>query len=420
MDEQNKLPGGTQKKVAYVLTALFLAVIFGFGIYGIASNPTAILNSVKYYKAKSYLDDPEDTSFFPMTSARIASLENRLGKNLPFDDELIILNASFQYALGKNMTVQGSEQMLRLSNGQIYNISQTESLAEQAEEIVDLYEALDGEIPFFFCYMHMGFFNGGLELPEGYAAIDTADEIAEELLEIIEAAGIETLDNRTFFEGMGLTNDDLEFKTDRHWNARATLIASSIFAEKINEMTGAELDLSKLDMDQFEETVYEDLLFSDYGIQVGRINADPDDVPIYVPTYETDITRHSIDEDGIVSDATGPFEESVIRQDTLIRGEDGTNAVAHSAYGITDGLDVLVNNSDDCEDITILVLRDSFAEPICSYLSLVAKNVVSSDLRYSDKTGMELIEEYDPDIVIVAFCRQMMERHLYDFGLEDS
>ena len=111
-NKEQKKTSRAQRVTAGVLTVLFLAVVCGFGLYGVLEDPMGVINSVRFHKAKAYLQDPEDTGFFPMTQARIASLENRLGKNLPMKDELSVVNASFQYALGKDMVVQGAEQLL--------------------------------------------------------------------------------------------------------------------------------------------------------------------------------------------------------------------------------------------------------------------------------------------------------------------
>ena len=409
--------GRVQRAVAGVLTVLFLATVCGFGAYGVLKDPKGVINSVRFHKAKTYLANEEDTSFFPMTQARIASLENRLGKNLPMKDELSVVNASFQYALGKDMVVEGAEQMIRLDNGQLYYITTRESLAEEAQDIVDLYNYIDGEIPFLFSFVHPGFFNGGTQLPEGYAEVDTSDELADEVLSIIRGAGIEALDSRTFFEGTGLTNDELMLKTDKHWTTLAALLATQIYAEEINRVAGTELDVSKLQLDQFNTEVHEDLFFGDFGRLIGIENSAPEDIIIYTPKYETNFHRHSEHRTGDIEDECGDYYNSIIRDHTLERPAEGLNETAYTAYGLIEAFEMVENLSGDCDDATILVLRDSYSEPICSFLSLVAENVISADLRYCEKTAVELIEEYRPDAIVVSYSRLMFEDHTYKLGL---
>lgn len=406
-----------QRVVACVITVIFLACVAGFGLYGILSDPSGIYNSVRFHKAKAYLADPEDVSFFPMTQARIASLENRLGKNLPLHDELSILNASFQYGIGRDMVVEGSENMIRLENGQLYYITTRDSLAEEAQDVVDLYNHIDGEIPFLYSFVNPGFFNGGLQLPDGYDDVDTSAELADEILATIRAAGIDTLDSRTFFEGTGLTNEELMLKTDKHWTTLAALLATEIYAEEINRLTGANLDISRIQPDQFNTEVYEDLFFGDFGEMVGLHNSQLEDITIYTPKYDTSMTRHSEHRTGDIEDETGSFSEAVVRRFKLEKDAGDYSTGAYTAYGLIEAYDEIINHGD-CEDMTILVLRDSFSAPICSFLSLMAERVVSADLRYCEKSAVELIEEVQPDIVIVSYSRLMFEDHTYNFGLE--
>lgn len=419
MNEQKNVPKSTraQRIIAAILTVAFLATLAVFGIYGLVTRPRTLVNSLKYHRAKNYLADPDDTSFFSMMSARIASLQNALGKALPLEDELGVVNASFQFALGKSLTVQGSEQMIRLDNGQLYYLTQRKSLAPKAEEIVRLYQSLSGEIPFLFSYVHPGFFNGGTQLPAGYDAIDTSDELADEVLSIIRGAGIEALDSRTFFEGTGLTNDELELKTDKHWTSRAALLAAPIYAKKINALTGANLDVDRLQIDQFDAEFHPQMFLGDFGHQIGRINSVLDDITLFLPKYPTDITRHSEHRTGDIEDVTGPFDQSVLRRERMELDEGDVSTTAYTAYGLIEAFETLTNNGD-CEDITILVLRDSYSEPICSFLSLAARHVISADLRYCDRSAVELIDEYQPDIVVVSFSRLLLDTNDYDLGVD--
>ena len=418
MDNRSQQPqySRVQQIVAAVLTVLFLVSVVGFGAYGILKNPKQVLNSVRFHKAKSFLRDPEDTSFFPMTQARIASLEYRLGKNLPFHDEMSVINASFQYALGKNMVVEGSEQMIRLDNNQLYYLTTRQSLADEAQDIVDLYNYIDGEIPFLYSFVHPGFFNGGMQLPAGYDTMDRSDELADEVLAVIRSAGIETLDSRTFFEETGLTNEELMLKTDKHWTTLAAILATQIYAEEINRISGANLDVSRIQLDQFDTEVHEDLFFGDFGRLIGLHNSQLEDITIYTPRYETSLTRHSEHRTGDIEDETGDFYQAIVRDHTLERDENGYNETAYTAYGLIEAFETIENHGE-CEDMTILVLRDSYSEPICSFLSLLVKNVISADLRYCEKTAVELIDEYQPDMVIVSYSRLMFEDHTYRLGL---
>ena len=407
-----------QRIVASVLTVAFIPLIFAFGIYGLVSNPEELVDSLRYSHARSYLaSDEEGTKFFPMLKARIQSLENTLGETVPLSSELGYLNASFQYALGKRMVTQGDQMLLSLPDGQIYNMTTRQSLAAEAEEVVGFYEQLDGSVPFLFAYINPQFYTGSIEMPAGYDVIDTGDELADQVLGIVRDAGIPALDSRDFFADSGYTDNDLYLKTDMHWTTLAALLATRIYAEQIEQMTGVALDTSKIDLDQFETVVYPDLFLGEYGQQLGECNTGLDDITFYLPTYETDFVRDSIEEDGTPEHAEGDFSEAVVKWDALDNEPDGTNIRGYVGYGLVEGLEEITNRTGDCADLTLLIFRDSYTAPIGSFLSLMVKNVVMVDMRKMDGiSAMELVEQYDPDMVIFSYSRQMFEDHRYDLG----
>ena len=386
----------TQRIVAAVLTIAFIPVIFGFGLYGLLSDTDELYNSLLYSHARSFLaSDEEGKKFFPMLQARIQSLQSYLGDSIPFKDELGYLNASMQYAIGKNMVSQGAEQLISLPGGQIYALTTRDSLADETREIVDFYNELDGRVPFLFAYINPQFYDGGMTLPEEYAAVDTGDELADEVLGIIRDAGIPALDSREFFAGCGYTDNDLNLKTDMHWTTLAALLATPIYVEEINRLSGAHLDASRIALDQFDTQLYPNLFLGEYGQQVGERNSGLDDITLYLPKYETNLVRHS-----------------VIKWDAFDNEPDGTNIRGYVAYGLIEQIEE-ITNLGDCEDMTLLIFRDSYTAPIGSFLSLLVKNVIMVDMRGVEKSAMELVDEYNPDMIVFSYSRQMLEDHHY-------
>ena len=402
-----------QRIVATALTIVFLPVIFGFGVYGLLSDTEELGKSLLYSHARKYLATEEDgTRFFPMLQARIQSLQNYLGDSIPLKDELGYLNASLQYAVGKNMVVQGAEQLVSLPGGQIYALTTRQSLADETQEIVDFYHELDGRVPFLFAYINPQFYDGSITLPEKYAAVDTSDELADEVLGIVRDAGIPALDSRTFFADCGYTDNDLILKTDMHWTTLAALLATPIYVDEINRLSGAHLDASRIALDQFDTQFYPNLFLGEYGQQVGERNSGLDDITLYLPKYETNLVRHSVNRDGSTEDASGPFAESVIKWDAFDTEPDGSNIRGYVAYGLIEQIEE-ITNLGDCEDMTLLIFRDSYTAPIGSFLSLLVKNVIMVDMRGVEKSAMELVDEYNPDMIVFSYSRQMLEDHHY-------
>ena len=143
-------PSRLTRVIAAVLTALFIPAIFAGGVYGLATSWDDVLHSLRFSKSRSYLENPDDTSFFAMTKARIQSLQAALGESVALKDQMGHINASFQYALKKEQVVAGSWQLLKLPGGQLYALSQRETLADEAQEAADFYEQVKDRTPFLF------------------------------------------------------------------------------------------------------------------------------------------------------------------------------------------------------------------------------------------------------------------------------
>ena len=177
-------------------------------------------------------------------------------------------------------------------------------------------------------------------------------------------------------------------------------------------MTGVELPSERLDIDQFETELHENLFLGKYGQRVGTRNIDPDDITVYWPKYDTNISRYT-NYLGRVTELEGPFKESVIRWNYLKRGSGGYNIQAYFDYGLTENHDIYTN--PDGADCTVLLLKDSYSASIGAFLSLVCDNVIGMDMRRTGTSFEQLVEKYEPDVVVVAYSMQMLRDDAYDF-----
>lgn len=413
---KNDSPNRLTRVIAGILTALFIPVIFAGGIYGLVTHWDDIVQSVRFSKSRGYLEDPDDVSFFSMTKARIQSLQTALGDSVALKDELGHINASFQYALGKELAVAGSWQLLKLPGDQLYALSQRETLADEAQEVADFYIQVKDRAPFLFAYVNPQFYDGSVTLPEGYRPLDTSDALADEVLQIVRDAGATVLDSREFLGAFGLSDDEAFYKTDMHWTARAALRTAQYYAEQINDLTGAHLDASRLDESQMNIETYEDLFLGEYGQHVGAANSGLDDIVVFTPKYETDLSRTTTEKNWTTTEASGSFDEAVLKREKLEPDANGISLRAYADYGLVEKLEVIENHGD-CEDMTILIFRDSYTAPVGSFLSLLAKKVVMVDMRGWDRTAESFVDEYNPDVILFAYSCQMFEDHGYDLGV---
>ena len=405
-------PGKLQLRIDIILTVLFLAVIFFMGAMTLLTDFHGIyVAATDQNKLAAYVDDIDDCSAWDYFAARIRSVDNYLAGNVYGATKLGYVNSSFQYALGKRMINTGSSQMLTLNSGHLYDIQNYVSMEGAVQNIQDMRVAA-GEIPFLFVYEHPTIYSPD-QLPAGYDVLDYSDEIAAEIVSRMSETDIPMLDSREVLTASGLDLSEYLMYTDQHWATRASLIMAQRIAQELSGMTGIDLHAKRLDISRFNTETFPKLFLGKYGQRIGTGNIDPDDITIYWPKYDTNIRRYT-NYLGDITEIEGCFYDSVIRWKYLQPDEGKTwNIKAYFDYGLTENHDIYTN--PDGAPCTILLLKDSYSASIGSFLSLVAENVVAVDLRRSELTLQEWIEQCKPDAVVVAYSMQMLRDDAYEF-----
>ncbi len=403
-----------QLRIDILLTVIFLAAVFFMGVMTIATDFEGIYKAaVSKTRLTGYLGKPwEDTGAWDRLEARIRSVDDYLAGNVYMAEELGYMNSSFQYAIGKDMINTGASQMLTTTSGHLFDLQNYVPMDNAAQDISDMRAMVPEEVPFLFVYEHPTIYSDA-QIPAGYDVLDYSEEIAAEITEKIGALDIPMMDSREILKNSGLEMEEYLMYTDQHWATRASLVMAQEIAAELSSMTGIDLMPEKLDISRFETETYEKLFLGKYGQRIGTGNIDPDDITIYWPRYETNITR-TTNYLGEMTEVTGPFRDSVIRWKYLHPDEGKTyNIKAYFDYGLTENYDFYKN--PDGAPCTILILKDSYSASIASFLSLVAEDVIAVDLRRSDKTLEEWVKEYNPDAVVVAYSMQMLRDDAYEF-----
>ena len=400
------------RATAAVLTVAFLGFIFtAFGAM-LLTHGRDILKSVQMTEdMKSTL--PEHPTRLDRLAARINGFTAGIADAMWLKTEMGYANSAFQYALGKRMINTGSQNMLTLTTGHLYDLSPYRSLKSGAENIVALRDEQLQNIPFLFVYEHPTLYDPAM-MPQGYAVLDHAGEMADEAIEVLRTGGIEVLDSRDVLPNSGHALNDLLMVTDQHWSTLAAITMGQAIAEKLNAMAGTTLDPSLLDLENLNTLRHEKLFMGKYGQRVGTAFVAPDDIVEYWPKADVTIHRHTL-RTTTEEDITAPFREAVTRADRL-QPDPGKswNTLAYTYYGQVEAYSIFENPA--APDCTILLLKDSYSAPIGTFMSLLARNVVCVDLRRDVEPLERWLEKYQPDAVVMAYSLQMLRDDNYEFN----
>ncbi|MBR2798176.1 MAG: hypothetical protein IKE17_10595 [Clostridia bacterium] len=396
---------------AAVLTVAFLGFIFVAFFSMVIGNREDLAHSVRMTpELKKSL--PAHPSRLDRLSARINGFTSGIAGIMWHKDELGYINSAFQYGLGKKVINTGSQNMITLNDGHLYDLSNYKSLTENALEIAALRNTTLAGIPFLFTYEHPTLYDASL-LPAGYEVLDHSAEMADEAVAVLRGQGIDVLDSRDVLPHCGLEMNDLLMYTDQHWSTLAAITMARAIAGRLNDMTGAGLDLSRVDLENLNTLVHEKLFMGKYGQRVGPGIIDPDDIVEYWPKYATHVSRHTKRTKSL-DDAEGEWREVMTRFDKLEPDPGKTwNTSAYMDYGLVESFDIFTNEA--APDFTILLLKDSYSSPIGRYLALMARHVVCVDLRQEVDPLETWVAEYHPDAVVMSYSLQMLRDDEYAF-----
>ena len=397
---------------ALILTVVFLGFIFTAFFVMLVKNRSELIHSVQLTpEVMSAL--PENPGPLDRLAGRINGFTAGIAENMWLKDEMGYINSGFQYALGKQVINTGSQNMIRLTTGHLYDLADYKPLDGSARQIAALRDTTLADLPFLFVYEHPTLYADGM-LPAGYEALDHSGEMADEVVSALTEQGIRVLDSRDVLPASGWSLDDLLMVTDQHWSTLAAITMARAIAEELNDMAGAPLDASLLDMDRLNTLTHEKLFMGKYGQRVGTGMVDPDDIVEYWPTYDTEISR-TTKRVKSVEEHAGSFREAVTRFDRLEPDPGLTwNKLAYTYYGQVEAYDLLTN--ERAPDYTILLLKDSYSAPIGTFMSLMARHVLCVDLRRDVEPLEWWVEQYRPDAVVMAYSLQMLRDDEYEFG----
>ena len=414
--ENPKTPVKTPSKkltrvTAAILTVAFLGFIFTAFATMVATHHKELLGSVQMTKE---LRDtlPEHPDRLDRLAARVNSFTAKIAEIMWLKDEMGYANSAFQYALGKKVINTGSQNMIRLNDGHLYDLCNYKPLTENAQEIAELRRTVLAGIPFLFTYEHPTLYDASL-LPAGYEALDHSAQMADEAVATLRGQDIRVLDSRDVLPHCGRDMNDLLMVTDQHWSTLAAITMAQAIAGELNDMTGAGLDLSLLDLENLNAETHEKLFLGKYGQRVGTAIVDPDDIVEYWPKSETRLARQSRRKKTVVEQA-GDWREAMTRFDRLETDPGKTwNTTAYAYYGLVESYDIMTNEA--APDFTILLLKDSYSSPIGRYLSLLARHVISVDLRQDVEPLEAWVGKYRPDAVVMSYSLQMLRDDEYAF-----
>jgi len=254
-------------------------------------------------------------------------------------------------------------------------------------------------------------------LPVGVESF--AEENADDMVKFLEENSVATLDLRV---NMSSTREQLEkyfYFTDHHWNTHGGFFAAQQVAERIQTIFPKRVnDMNCLREDQWNIDVYEDWFLGSRGKRVGKFYGGVDDLVIYTPKFETDMSC-AINKHRILY--VGDFIDANMRLQYLNNGPDYFKDNAYCTYIGGDYPLVQHRNRTAPNNLKILMIKDSFMLPVQAFLSTMFSQIDVVDPRYlTECTVAEYVDMTKPDIVILMCNPSILGNpKFFDYSVKD-
>lgn len=362
--------------------------------------------------ASPYSDAIKNKTVISKYSDFINKIESMIdpysNKFLFFEEACVTVNNAIEELIGWKLTTDEVNGVIFMNNGFLAGTSELltdEEIDQLADSAEDFNEYLKSKgIPFIYANI------GSNVCPYDRQMYDTSHEHSNEnsdnLVNALRKRNIDTID---FREEMIKDNIDwysgkYYYRTDHHWTTYASLWASGIIAEKLNDDYGFHFNKELFSPDSYTITHFNDYWLGSRGRTVTLSRTTLDDYDLILPDFATDLTVDNAERNIHIS---GSYDSSVMDLKSLYEiadydEYDHLNKI--SAYECTTTtiapLVSIHNNLKTGNDgKKLLILRDSYSNYLMSYLACDIDDVVA--LRKFPGSVRTFIEEYEPDAVLM-------------------
>lgn len=344
-----------------------------------------------------------DASLVSSIESAVKSVEDKVDyyttQLLALRIKFVELNAGFNKAIGMKM-ISGADNVIVLKNGYLVFDTERKDMTAAAENIT-LFSKKMNEQGIDFLYVQEPAKLDKYDNKMPYGMNDNENANADDLVNVLDKNGVNCLDLRESMQNSKMDHYSAFFKTDHHWKPETGLWATGEIIKKINSISGLGLDSSVSDISKYNIKVYEKYLLGSQGKKVSLSFADPEDISIITPKYDTDfdVTYYS---SGISYSKSGDFKKAFLNMSNLEK-IDYYNTLVYATYLYGDHERISIDNKKATNDTKILYIIDSFSDCVIPYFASTVKHIDVIDLRYFNGSLESFISQNKPDMVVAAY-----------------
>ncbi|MBR0127591.1 MAG: hypothetical protein IJL99_04955 [Firmicutes bacterium] len=331
-----------------------------------------------------------------------SELESALNERFQWRNQWINVNGLFQRCVGTTIVRGGGSEydVYKMSNGQIMYRLPERDMTKYAKKVTELDRTLE-EKGIHFLYVQLpNKIKDNSYMPPGTKTYGNLN--ADQMVQLLRDENIDLIDLREEIEAAGFDWSSLFFKTDHHWTPKTGLWASGLIMKHISEKYGFEINEDYYDYDNYKSHVKENWMLGAVGRRTGAWYDGLDDIEILEPKFDTDFSFWAVSDAGVETRG-GNFWNTMYLWDNLKTRSDFVN----NSYSTYIGKEFAINtikNKKAHNGLKVLLIKESFSGVLMPFISLNSEELTAVDLRrYKDQSIIELCDEMQPDLVILAY-----------------
>ncbi len=386
-------------KSAHIVTVVFGIILLG-GIVGFFN-----LNSFIKPVVASLLNWSGEKSISKNITDIEDNVESLINENVGFRTSFIQVNGLTQKLLGKRVIedIDPDSSVVKLDNGYISFVAKeidNASLKAKADKISDLNSFLSEKgIEFLYIQAPYKIAEDNQLLPTGIK--DYSVNNAQRFCSMLNEENVSVLNLIDIIREQDKDWYSLYYKTDHHWTNEAAFWAYGEIAKTLSEDFDFEIDEKSYNIDNFSIRSYKNAFLGTQGKRVGSTYSGLDDINFMIPQFETSLKYQR---QGLLLE--GDFDSTLLFDEQSVTGDIFKDFCYEASMGGNYGY-IKVTNKLETGGKKVLLIKDSYANPLAPYLALGVSELEVIDLRYFESEMNMSVTEYiaqsNPDIVLMLY-----------------
>jgi hypothetical protein len=236
---------------------------------------------------------------------------------------------------------------------------------------------------------------------------DYSKDNYDDFLKALERQNIPYVDFYLEIMKKGVEESNIYFNSDHHWQIYPSFLAYQSLCEQLKNRYAFDYNHEYADLDSYSVKHYPKLFLGSWGQKLGTYFSwlGRDDFELIVPQYSTDF----VESQPLKNESrVGTFKETFLNNYDGELQKNGFDSSLYDVYGGNFRLQIIQNKLIK-NGIKVLMIRDSFAQPVSFFFATQVQEIHLCDVRnhmqfVGEKINMnEYISEIKPDYVIVLY-----------------